>query len=731
VSFARSSAGFPMWLSRRTGLVGLLLLITFAGCASRANLLGLVDARNHFTPPERLSNVRAARGMSDAQLLAAYPGAGKLALGYTPSQAEHFECLQKSPFALDGEEQGVLDRQGLVLSERHTDGRSFAMLYLNAFHADLPVFISADSILHAWHRAYDELLVQTERDMLAPMLGEMLAGMRKQLSASHAKPATRAALDEYLTVAQSLLEDNLLRPAAGGSSEDVKRNFDLARSAQGNSIELFGKPRQTDLSQFKPRGHYESHPDLIPYFRAMMWLGRLDFRVFQTTPSGAQRFQRDEFEDMVLARQLMDDKAMALWGAIDQGIAAFVGMHDSATPEDVDALLAKLKAHNLQDVERLSDEVLQRSVRDSGFGSQRILGDLMGKLPDVAALPNNVAFALFGQRYTLDGHALHAVVEDRVPGRQLPTAFDVGFTVFRNNRALDLLKPELGQSSLAGALGSMRALADGQKEAYWTSSFYTLWLAALRGMSPVETDSLPKSARTDAWARRTLLTQLGSWSELRHDTILYAKQSYSTFILCKFPDAYVDPYPEVFRRLAQASDLGRALAQRLEKVSGKKLDLIRTYFEDSKKTFEMLQQMAERELEHKRLTADQLDFVNDMIVAHHSSDSGGCGGGSVYYSGWYRQLFYTADILDPDLSIADVHTSAEQGILHVGKRYPLQAVISIDDGSGPRVFTGAVYSFHQVVSGTRLTDAEWARQTPPDEPWLRSILAHARLAETR
>jgi hypothetical protein len=223
-----------------------------------------------------------------------------------------------------------------------------------------------------------------------------------------------------------------------------------------------------------------------------------------------------------------------------------------------------------------------------------------------------------------------------------------------------------------------------------------------------------------------LLTQLGSWSELRHDTILYAKQSYSTYIICEFPDAYVDPYPEVFQRLVQASDLGLSLVTRLQRASGKKLDAVRAYFEDARQTFSKLQLMAERELQGKRLSVEQLDFVNKMIVAHHTSGEG-CGGGGVYYSGWYKQLFYTADIADPDFSIADVHTSV-QGILHVGKRYPLQAVISIDDGAGPRVFTGAVYSFHQVVSGQRLSDSEWASQTPRDEAWLSPILAHPRHA---
>ena len=136
--------------------------------------------------------------------------------------------------------------------------------------------------------------------------------------------------------------------------------------------------------------------------------------------------------------------------------------------------------------------------------------------------------------------------------------------------------------------------------------------------------------------------------------------------------------------------------------------------------------MAERQLQGKRLTAEQLDWVNQMIVAHPLKGAG-CGGGGVTYSGWYRQLFHTADIEDADVSIADVHT-AKEGILHVGKRFPLQAVISIDDGSGPRVFTGAVYSFHQVVRNSRLTDSEWeAEDEPRDEPWLAPIIAYARV----
>ena len=706
-----------MRLSRRTGWG--LVLLGVVGCAAGHQAL---------TGPHRPAqgaSAHVAPHVPAAQLMAKYPGPANAALGYTASQAEHYDCLQKSDFALDAQEQRILDQQGLVLTPQD-EQRTFAMFYLQAFHEDLPVFISADAIMHAWHRAYDQLLIETERTAFSPLLTELLVGLRKRLLTAGAKPAVRDGLDEYLTVAHSLLLDQVQTPQAGGSAERVRKAFNAARSAEGDSLELFGKPRETDLTQFKPRGHYESQPDLIPYFRAMIWLGRMDFRALQTTPSGRQIFQRDQLEASVLTRELMDSKAMARWEAMDQSIAALIGRHDNATPKDVDTLLSALGAHNLKDVEKQSDAQLLAGMKKTAFGSQLILSDWMGKLEGVPPLPNNSAFALFGQRYTLDGHTLHSVVEDRVPHRQLPTALDVGFSVFRSNTALGLIGPEVGQTNLGGALASMRTLVDGQKEEYWTSSLYTLWLAALRGMSPEDSAGLPKSMRTDAWARRTLLTQLGSWSELRHDTILYAKQSYSTYILCKFPDAYVDPYPEVYRRLAQSSDLGLAFVKSLENVSGKKHDAIRDYFSGAKQTFGKLEEMARRELEGKRLTTEQLAFVNDMIVAHESPGGGGCGGGGeTTYSGWYRQLFYTAEVQDPELTIADVHTS-EDGILHVGKHHPLQAVISIDDGSGPRVFTGAVYSFHQVVSKTRLSDAEWRLSQPHDEPWLAPILAHAR-----
>jgi len=57
--------------------------------------------------------------------------------------------------------------------------------------------------------------------------------------------------------------------------------------------------------------------------------------------------------------------------------------------------------------------------------------------------------------------------------------------------------------------------------------------------------------RTQAWEEEQLNAALASWTELRHDTILYAKQSYTPVETSLPPSVpgYVEPVPEFYGRL--------------------------------------------------------------------------------------------------------------------------------------------------------------------------------------
>ena len=78
-----------------------------------------------------------------------------------------------------------------------------------------------------------------------------------------------------------------------------------------------------------------------------------------------------------------------------------------------------------------------------------------------------------------------------------------------------------------------------------------IWLDAIRTLDDdVSTvKNVPESMRTAAWQRKQLRTQLASWAELRHDNVLYGKQSYTGVPACEYPAGYVEPYPRFFSTL--------------------------------------------------------------------------------------------------------------------------------------------------------------------------------------
>ncbi len=109
-------------------------------------------------------------------------------------------------------------------------------------------------------------------------------------------------------------------------------------------------------------------------------------------------------------------------------------------------------------------------------------------------------------------------------------------------------------------------MVDSQGPEAWTNNIYSSWLACLRELSPPTTDpQYPEAMRTHAWAMKTLNTQLASWTELRHDTVLYAKQPYTGLILCEYPDGYVEPRPAFWRKMREMAlrtkDLVSTLSQ--------------------------------------------------------------------------------------------------------------------------------------------------------------------------
>jgi hypothetical protein len=597
--------------------------------------------------------------------------------------------------------------------------------------------------LNAVHRSYDAILSRVEEASLAPRLTELLDAMRMQLANGSGRgfgSSAESDADVYLTVAASLLAGEELDPGSATNTGSVHELFADAMAASGLvTLTFLGVERDIDFSQFEPRGHYLGVPELERYFRSMMWLGLMDLRLIETNPDGTQTFRRRQLELAYALRALIDADALVNHQRIDETIRAFVGQPDNMTLPELDALLADLGLDSADGLAGLGDQTIAQAIVDGGYGEQQISGHILANGTG-GPIPLSSIFLLFGRRYVVDSHVLSNVVHGRVPYRMMPDPLDAAFGALANNQAATLLADELDSHQYAPQLGATRLLIDANGSEFWSKNLYNLWLGSLRALSPAEDLSdpaalgLPSVVGTEAWGRRILNTQLASWAELRHDTLLYAKQSYTDAPACQFPDAYVDPYPGFYAALATFGEMGASLVASnpdLESIDG--VDgLVTSYFEGLKDTASKLKELAEQELTGAPFTSEQMDFINSAVT-----ESENC---FLDPDGWYPRLVFEGlgTLLDTkfDPTIADVHTQpADEGgrivgrVLHVGTGQARLMVVTANNCEGPQAYVGLASSYFERVTENfeRLNDQDWSDEllqtTPPDVPWMQDLVA--------
>jgi hypothetical protein len=663
------------------------------------------------------------------QLIARSTGAMSQPLGYAPESATWLDLIQASALALNDQELTTYKKNGFVISQRQKYANFFSG-YQAIYAADLPIYVSADSILYALHRSYDKILMTVESSYLSVTLKQVLAGVRATIATASIGDNAKHDLGLLLGVAAGLLD-----PKATGIDTEMQALITKATAATGmETVNIFGTDRTIDFSQFTPRGHYNDGGAMAQYFRAMMWLGRTELRLVDVDQSGTRRLVRREIEDVLALDELFTPELRAQWDSMEQIIALFVGEADYMTLPQVQQLRDALGIAASTDLDTITDQRLLETIDAGNYGVQRICSQLMEVDDGVTSLPNS--FAFLGQRYTVDSYVFTKVVfPNTTQRRMMPNPLDVAFAALGNDQAAPLLRSELDTYAYAPSLAKARQLVEWHDAGYWDSSIYTLWMSALRELSAGKYDptALPAIAHTEAWGRRLLNTQLASWAELRHNTVLYAKQSYTGMALCEYPDGYVDPYPGLYGRL---KDLGTMAAAQLSLVlpstSGSTPAAV-SYFQTLADVASRLAILANEELAGATRTQADLDFLNDAVVIKRQSM--GCTSVNVA-SGWYAKLFYLSDdALDANPTIVDVHTEPSDAdgnlvgrVLHVATGNPRLMVLSVDSCQGPRAYAGVVSAYFEQITDNfkRMTDQEWSAQinaaTPDDVPWMQDLV---------
>jgi hypothetical protein len=628
-------------------------------------------------------------------------------------EADLGNVTNKDLFEFSPEARDLLIKNGFVVVPG--TAREFFSVYEINRYISMPNFITTDAMLHNYHLYFSHLLRTLEKESLrgelVSLTGSLLAKSREQYQALKGtdweNPARRNVA--FFTVASRLLDPEAEIPS--DVSPEVDQELRLIDAHQEtfalSPVMNMGNPDadpvealKEDYTQYIPRGHYTKSEDLKTYFRAMMWYGRMTFRVAREdeTKSAA-------LITLLLSRQQDYDS----WNRIYEPTHFFVGKSDD---------LGFAQYHQL-----LEEAYGRTPSLDELTGTPEQWGSFRAALekldpPALNSIPvfdKNIqpdleqavkGFRFMGQRFTLDASVfqrlIYREVEENSSGerRMLPNGLDIP-AAMGSAEAYGILD-SMGETGYKNYPENMKKLQEhiasldtGTK----TQNLYWSWLYTLAPLAEPKGEGYPSFMQNQAWSRKQLETFLGSWAELKHDTILYAKQVIAEMGGGDEPQddrGYVEPNPEVFGRLAALTRMtidglqSRGLLKENDGVSLARMEELAL----------KLKVIAEKELAMEPLSAEDYELIQSF-------------GGQLEHF-WLEALadsgvdHPSAVYENPAALIADVATG-NGWALEVGSGLisHIYAIVPVDGTL--RIARGAVFSYYEFPwpAEDRLTDEKW------------------------
>jgi hypothetical protein len=662
-----------------------------------------------------------------------YAGAGSYTLPVDLTQVKGMDTIQ-----LTEKQNKMLSDNGFVTIPGETGAyQEFYQVYESGRYEGSVPFITTDAIFHTYHLLFDKMLRDLEKEhfigQVRSLTSAMLAASQEQVNSltgtSLEEPAKRNLA--FFSVASQLLETGDAVPDSVKDMVARELAYIEAHNAQNVSPiwdreDLPGPEKLIeDYTQYIPRGHYTRSEELKKYFKGMMWYGRLTFRL------------RDDFETrraLLLVQALRKAQstdgtsAITLWQNIYDPTVFIVG-----------------KSDDLSFVEygKLSDSVFGATPELTSFADEALFAKFMDGAKNLPPPKVNSmwvwitedkekatkGFRFMGQRFTLDQYVFGQVIwrevgTDTEP-RALPKGLDL-LAAMGSEESYNILN-EMGETKYVNYDKQLtkikQEIATLDKET-WTQNLYWTWLYSFFPMIEPKDQSFPVFMQNQAWTRKDLNTAMGSWTELKHDTILYAKQ-----VMAEMggggpdeepPHGWVEPNPEAFARL-------KGLAQMTQDgLSSRNLTTqwSDTTFKNLISELTFLQSAAEKELAGEKLTTEEYWHI-------------------VYYGGVLEQFAVASADTDEGIGRVDISDMKAPLVADVasGPAADGTGIVALTEAVGEpvpmlvvlpdapwRIAVGAVFSYYEftVPSADRMTDEQWqqklaAGQAPARPAWTESF----------
>lgn len=601
----------------------------------------------------------------------------------------------------EAEEEKLLQNNFVVVNGRDDGGTSYMEIYdiyNEARENSVPQFITSDAALHTFHKLYDKFLREAEQDHFIQYLVTMDSILYQQALQKYETVENQFQKNcfknvvAYFSVPLALLKDDFEIPAF--VADTVSQELELIKAHQGYlDSPLFGAYSE-DYSQYKPRGHYTKTDSLEKYFKAMMWHGRQTFVLrnklggdLRTDLTGAALTIIHLMENLQENHQLWN-----YWNDIYIPTVFFVGQADDILPQDY--LIFAEEEYFQTDFSQLSfDQFLNDSVIADFIKTAE---DYFPEPKITTQTPKGMRF--MGQRFIPDSYILDQLVYANVESRAMPKSLDV-LAALHTKEAYNLLEEmdETEYPNYIEQLAKLKQLYKSYPAAKWAENLYWNWLYCLMPLLTEKGAGYPPFMQNLGWLRKDINTALGSWGELRHDTILYAKQSETevgTPPYNEFIKGYVEPNPHLFARLASLAKFmreGLLDFELLGEFNSEKLLAFEELMVD-------LKDIAVKELTGGNITTDEYKTI--CLFGKNI----GC---MISDARYYSANYFSEETMPV---IADVHTDPNSNLcLEEGIGYPNRIFVICKIEDQLKIAVGGVFSYFEFIQpiSSRLTDEEW------------------------
>ncbi|HEX3761312.1 MAG TPA: DUF3160 domain-containing protein [Kofleriaceae bacterium] len=660
-----------------------------------------------------------------AILAPANPVAAAKSRPWDHKRTPEFARLVERRLAMSPAEHKRLTDQGMVVLARYSF-ENYSKAFHEVYQSQLPLFVSIDSVLHAIYAGNDSLIADLEDHKLRDVLADVLDRLSCTLPAVAGDyPADTARdLDLYLAVAQALVRGSEPASMFGDRTVDaeatalIKQIADASEMDTERGVELFGRRRVIDFTAYTPRGHYSATEDRQRYFRAGMWLSRIEFNLVSRSSRSSQpgtapdpsETPREELDALALADLVDRTRLTKQVAMLDTAWALLAGRREDVSVAELSTLRRAAKIDKLTDPDAATK--LRAAIGDQFQRIARLHYMPAGstQLPAIATL--------LGPRVVPDADATRPLVDGEVPGRTRLTAADMAY-VLGHDRAKTYLASELAKFPTLGAQLDVARdrISHGPSS---DSDLYSAWLSAVVMLGERRSGTWPSFTTTPAYADFRIDTALTAFGHIKHNYVLIAGESYFEGG-CVIPDGYVEPAPSTYAMLLNYAERGEMAMAALDadgSLGGAR------YFTQLATVLTVLMEIQDTELADRPLSANQRAFLS--MVAEMEP---GTTGGPPTYTGWWFDMFRHREVdgLAPPDYIASYFTG--EAIAYIGATAPRLGVFVVDTGGPPRLMVGPVargYEYEGPVAH-RLDNAEARALAEADRkaPWAASYTAPA------